>query len=171
MVIIIMGAAGAGKTTVGRALAAALGWPFVDADDVHPPANVARMRAGIPLTDAERAPWLAALAVMIADAVAGRRSLVLACSALTRAYRRRLVPGGAPAARDAVRFVHLHATPALLAARLGGRPGHFFPPALLESQLDTLEEPREDEPAPVVTLDAAAAPAVLVAEIRDALGV
>ena len=73
MVIIIMGAAGAGKTTVGRALAAALGWPFVDADDVHPPANVARMRAGIPLTDAERAPWLAALAAMIADAVAGRR--------------------------------------------------------------------------------------------------
>jgi gluconokinase len=168
MVIIIMGPAGAGKTTVGRALATALGWPFVDADDVHPAENVARMRAGIPLTDADRAPWLAALARLVSEAVAGQRSLVLACSALTRAYRRRLVPASA---RHAVRFVHLHATPALLAARLGGRPDHFFPAALLESQLDALEAPGAEEPAPVLTLDAAAEPAVLVAEIRRALGV
>jgi gluconokinase len=168
MVIIIMGAAGAGKTTVGRALATALDWPFVDADDVHPPENVARMRAGIPLTDADRAPWLAALARLVADAVAGQRSLVLACSALTRAYRRRLVPASA---RHGVRFVHLNATPALLAARLAGRSGHFFPAALLESQLDALEAPGAEEPAPVLTLDAAAEPAVLVAEIRRALGV
>ncbi|HEU4630866.1 MAG TPA: gluconokinase [Gemmatimonadaceae bacterium] len=168
LVIVVMGVAGAGKTTVGQRLAAALGWPFVDADDVHPPANVARMRAGLPLTDADRAPWLDALARLVAEAVAERRALVLACSALTRAYRRRLVP---PGTAGAVRFVHLHATPALLAERLAGRPGHFFPPALLESQLDTLETPGAGEPAPVLTLDAAASPDALVAEIRAALGV
>lgn len=169
MVIIIMGAAGAGKTTVGRQLAAALDWPFVDADDVHPPANVERMRAGLPLTDTDRAPWLAALARLVGDAVAEHRSLVLACSALTRAYRRHLVP--TDAAADAVRFVHLHATPALLAARLADRPEHFFPATLLESQLEALEPPGAAEPAPVLTLDAAVPPATLVAEIRAALGV
>ncbi len=170
MVIVVMGPAGAGKTTVGVALAAALGWPFHDGDDYHPPANVARMHAGLPLGDAERAPWLAALGALVARCVAGGASIVLACSALKREYRRVLVPEGAAA--GAVRFVYLHAAPAVLAARLAARPGHFFAPALLDSQLAALEEPAgRDEPAPALTVDADAPPDRLVGTIRALLGV
>jgi len=168
MVIVVMGPSGSGKTTVGVRLAAALGWPFYEGDDFHPPANVARMQAGIPLSDAERAPWLAALAAVIARCVAEGAPGVLACSALRRDYRRALVPPDAPA--GAVRFVYLHAEPALLAARLAGRPGHFFAPALLPSQLAALEEPGAGEPAPVLTLDATRTPDALVRVVRAALG-
>ena len=113
MVVILMGPAGSGKTTIGRRLAATLGWPYHEGDDFHPPENVALMRAGTALGDAERAPWLAALAGVVAECIGSGRSAVIACSALKRAYRRALVPDGAPPA--AVRFVYLRATPGLLA--------------------------------------------------------
>jgi len=128
--IVVMGVAGCGKSTVGALLAAALDAPFLDADSLHPAENVAKMAAGTPLDDADRAPWLAAVAARFA----GDHSLVIACSALRVAYRD-LIRAGAP---DVV-FVHLHGTPELLAARIGARPGHFMPPAMLASQLATLE--------------------------------
>lgn len=170
--VVVMGPAGSGKSFIGTRLAEALGWTFVEGDEHHPAENVARMRAGLPLDDAMRTPWLAALAALVARAVAGDRPVVIACSALRVAYRQALVPAGAPP--GAVRFVYLHADPALLAARLAGRAGHFFAPALLGSQLAALEPPgaaAEDEPAPVLTLDAAQAPEALVAAARAALGV
>jgi gluconokinase len=168
MVIVVMGPAGAGKTTVGRALATTLGWTFADADDFHPPANVARMRAGQPLGDAERAPWLAALAAQVARWVQDGHDAVLACSALRRAYRRTLVPAGGAAA---VRLVHLDVPRAELARRLAARPGHFFAPSLLDSQLDALEPPASTgaEPAPVLAVDGTRSPGEIVAAIRRAL--
>jgi gluconokinase len=169
MVVIVMGPAGSGKTTVGRRLADSLGWPFHEGDEFHPPANVALMRAGVPLGDAERAPWLAAIAALVAGCVAGGSPAVVACSALKRDYRRMLVPAATPA--GAVRFVYLRTAAALLDARLAARRGHFFDPALLASQLAALEEPGEDEPAPVLTLDAGVAPDALVLQIRRALDI
>jgi gluconokinase len=137
--IVVMGVAGAGKTVVGRALADSLGWTFVDADDFHSPANVERMRRGIALTDADRAPWLAELRRLIARRLAERRPVVLACSALRRGYREELA-AGAPE-RDMVRFVYLDVSPALAARRLERRRGHFMPGALIDSQFAALEEP------------------------------
>lgn len=168
LVLIVMGPAGSGKSLVGARLAATLGWRFFEGDAFHPPANVARMRAGESLRDEDRAPWLAALAAVVAQCLADHTPAVLTCSALTRAYRRALVPAGT--ARGAVRFVHLHADPALLARRLAARSGHFFAPALLASQLGTLEPPDDahDEPAPVLTLDASRSPDALVRAVRDA---
>jgi gluconokinase len=173
MVIVVMGPSGSGKTTVGTRLAAELGWPFHDGDDFHPPENVARMRAGLALGDPERAPWLAALGALVARTVAAGRSAVLACSALRQGYRRTLAAGVPEAARPAaVRFVYLRADEALLAERLARRPGHFFDPALLPTQLAALEEPGgAGEPAPVLTVDAAADPTTLVGTIRATLGV
>jgi gluconokinase len=167
VIVVVTGPAGAGKTTVGRALAAALGWPFLDADDFHPPENVQRMTAGLPLTDEHRAPWLQALAGLVAAHAAAGSSVVLACSALRREHRRLLLPAEAA---EAVRFVYLRATPALLASRLSGREGHFFGAGLLASQLAALEEPNDDDPAPVLTLDASAPVDELVARTRLALG-
>jgi len=141
--VVVMGVSGTGKSTVGAGLAAALGLPFVEGDDLHPASNVAKMRAGIPLTDADRAPWLDRIAAALSSPV------VVACSALTRRYRDRL----REAAPD-LALVYLHGTAELLAARMEGREGHFMPTALLESQLATLEEPAPDEdPIPMdVTL-------------------
>lgn len=155
-VLLIMGVAGSGKTTVGRALAASLGWRFTDADDFHPPANVAKMSAGSALTDADRAPWLAAVRAHIDSRLDARESTVLACSALKQAYRDTLIddPGR-------VKLIYLKGSPELLASRLRTRTDHFAPPALLASQLATLEEPRH-----AFTVDVAAAPDVLVAQIR-----
>src|SRR5579883_3513106 len=130
MVILVMGVAGAGKTTVGRLLAQRLGFRFADADDLHPPENVARMRAGLPLREEDRAPWLAALRRLIDGWLEHGEDAVLACSALRASHRRQLGAG-----RPGVRLVFLHAPPALLAARLAARKGHFAGPALLESQL------------------------------------
>lgn len=172
MIVVVMGASGAGKTTVGTALARALGWPFHDADDFHPPGNVARMRAGVALDDDDRRPWLEALASLVRGHASAGTSAVLACSALRRDYRAVLVPAGFP---GAVRFVFLRASPTLLAERLARRQGHFFHPALLASQLATLEEPTSEggaaEAAPVLVVDAGRAVDALVREIRVALGV
>lgn len=162
-VIILMGVAGAGKTTVGRALARSLGWRFADADDDHSPENVARMRAGLPLTDDLRAPWLAVLRERVAAALRDGAGLVLACSALRESYRDALVPHDAPPA--AVAFVYLMVPPTVLARRLDAREGHFAPASLLESQLRTLEEP-----AAALRLDGGQPVDALVAAIRAAFG-
>ena len=160
VVIVVMGVSGAGKTEHGRALAAALGWDFADADDHHPADNVALMRAGTPLTDAHRAPWLAALRAEIERRLREDRPLVLACSALKQAYRDALW-----ADRPRMRLVFLHGPRELLASRLAGRSGHFMPAALLDSQLATLETP-----ADAVRIDIADTIAGQVAKVRAALG-
>lgn len=169
MVIVVTGPSGSGKTTVGRALAETLGWTFYEGDDFHPAENIKRMRSGVPLTDADRAPWLAALADLIARQVAADTSAVLTCSALKRAYRAALVPTADVAA--AVRFIYLHLTPQELAERLRRRRGHFFSASLLESQLKELEEPSESEPAPVLTVDAAEPPEKIVSQICEKLAI
>jgi len=137
-----MGVAGAGKSLIGSRLAQAIGAVFVDGDDFHPAENVKKMAAGIPLTDADRAGWLRALAERIRIARAADSSLVVACSALKRAYRDVLREGDPD-----VQFVFLRGTRELLAERLGARSGHYMPASLLESQLATLEEPTADEHA------------------------
>jgi len=161
-VIVVMGVAGSGKTTVGAAFAGALGWRFVDADDHHPPASIAKMARGEPLTDGDRWPWLAELRGIVDDALARGAGLVLACSALKASYRARLT-GGAAGGR--VRFVYLAGAPELFRARLAGRAGHFMKPAMLESQFATLEPPTD-----ALTVDAAQPVGTLVETIRAALG-
>ena len=138
MTIILMGPSGSGKTTVGRALAAATGWPFIDADDLHPPANVEKIRQGIPLTDDDRAPWLARVRAAIGRTVQQESHALVACSALRDRYRRALADG-----LQDVRWVLLAASPAELQRRLEQRRGHFAGTAILADQLRTLEAPRE----------------------------
>ncbi|HOU91085.1 MAG TPA: gluconokinase [Polyangiaceae bacterium] len=159
MILVVMGVAGAGKTTVGRAVATALGVPFLDADAFHPPANVAKMAAGSPLDDADRAPWLRALAEALAAAERAGGA-VLACSALKESYRLTLAAG----LQRPPRWVHLSAPREVLAARLSRRQGHFMPAALLDSQLDTLEPPGDALP-----IDATRPPRAICAEILAAL--
>jgi gluconokinase len=158
VIVLLMGVAGAGKTAVGERLAKRQGWAFVDADDLHPPGNVRKMSAGVPLTDEDRLPWLRRVhAVMLEHAGAGH-SAVVACSALKRQYRDLLLEGLADA-----RLVYLRGTPAVFARRLSRRRGHFFDPSLLASQLETLEEPVHavivdaDEPLDAVVDTVAAA--------------
>lgn len=160
MVVIVMGVAGVGKTTIGRGLAGALGWRFLDADDYHPPANVAKMHAGVPLTDADRAPWLETLRGLISEAHQRGEDLVLACSALRRSYRERL---SVDPARQ--RWVYLQAPKDVIARRMGTRVGHFMQPSLLDSQLSTLEAPED-----ALTVDATPTPDEVVAAIRAGLG-
>lgn len=150
--IVVMGVSGCGKSTIGRGLAEALGSPFVEGDALHPPANVQRMAAGIALTDDDRHGWLADLAALLADAHARGKPLVMTCSALKRSYRDQL-RSGCPD----LRFVHLHGSPALLAERLARRSGHYMPPSLLPSQLQTLEAPGADEAAVTIDIDAPSA--------------
>ena len=135
-----MGVSGSGKTTIGRLLAQRTGWPFLDADGLHPPANVAKMRGGIPLTDSDRRPWLEAVAAWVADRRAAGQPAIVGCSALKRAYRELL----RQAAPD-LRVVYLQGDRELLERRLVRRQGHFFPAHLLDAQLDDLEEPAPDE--------------------------
>lgn len=158
MVILVMGVSGSGKTTVGRHLAADLGWAFADADDFHSAANIAKMSAGQPLTDADRVPWLAALRNFIDQCLADDRNAVLACSALKQSYRETLAPD-----RDRVKIVFLHGSRELLLSRLQNRQGHYMRAEMLESQLTTLEPPRD-----ALSLDVSATPAELVAHIRHA---
>lgn len=132
-----MGVAGSGKTTIGQRLATRFGWEFADGDDYHSPANVEKMRHGIPLTDEDRVPWLATLSQMIAGWIAAGKNAVLACSALKETYRQELRVG------PEVHFVYLKAAPEVLAQRLRGRVGHYMKARMLESQLDVLEEPRD----------------------------
>lgn len=160
-----MGVSGAGKTTIGQLLASQLGWPFYDADDFHPPANVRAMRAGRPLTDADRAAWLDALRTWIAALVHGGTSAIIACSALKQSYRDRLIPQGARAGDD-VRFVYLKGTPELIRQRIAARTGHFMPVALLPSQFATLEEP---QPPSALIVDITPTPAEIVRDIRARL--
>ena len=135
-VVIVMGVAGSGKTTVGRTLAEVLGWTFYDGDDFHPPANVVKMARGLPLTDADRYPWLTALHDLIAGCLATGQSAVLACSALKRHYRDQLLAGN-----DQTLLVYLRGDYDLIRQRLALRQGHFMKATLLQSQFDTLEEP------------------------------
>ncbi len=143
--VVVMGVSGCGKTSVGERLAAELGWPFDEGDRYHPAANVAKMSAQIPLEDEDRWPWLEALAGLIAGHERDGESSVLSCSSLKVAYRD-VLRTGAPR----VRFLHLHGDKAVLAARLAERKGHFFPPALLDSQYAALEPLGPDEDGVVV---------------------
>jgi gluconokinase len=150
--VVVMGVTSCGKTTVGEALATALGARFTEGDRLHPPENIAKMSAGVPLTDADRWPWLA----LIGASLSGDDGHVASCSALKRAYRMAI----ADAAGRPVRFVHLHGSAEVLSERIAARKGHFMPPSLLASQLATLEMPDTDEDA--VTLDIAQEPEAIV---------
>jgi carbohydrate kinase (thermoresistant glucokinase family) len=158
-----MGVSGAGKSTVGRLIAGRLGCDFRDADSFHPPANIAKMSSGQPLTDEDRWPWLAAIAAWIDQRRAARETGVVTCSALKRAYRDIVT---ANQRRD-VRLVYLKGEFDLIASRLAARKGHFMPPALLRSQFAALEEPRLDEHAITATIDAP--PEVIAERVVKAL--
>jgi len=155
-----MGVAASGKTTVGRVLAARLGWRFVDADDFHSARSRAKMRAGQPLTDRDRLPWLERLHAALAEAVAAKRPVVLACSALTERYRRVLI-----GRLRGIDVVYLRITPRLARRRIGART-HFFNPGLLANQFEILEEP-----ADAIAIDAARPVDDLVAEIAERAGI
>lgn len=159
MVVLLMGVAGSGKTTIGRQLAAELGWKFADADEFHPPANVAKMSAGIPLDDTDRAPWLAAIRLYMDTRLERNENAVVTCSALKEKHRAVLL-------RDApdVKLVYLRGTRDVLWSRISGRQGHFMKPAMLDSQLATLEEPVR-----AIVIDIAQSPEQIVAGIRSAL--
>jgi gluconokinase len=159
VVVIVMGVSGSGKTTVGQRLAAALGCRFRDADDFHPPENIAKMTAGIPLTDEDREPWLAVLRELLENTLAAGEGLVLACSALKRVYRERLT---VDAARQ--RWVYLQAPRELIAERLKARRGHYMPAAMLDSQFAALEVPED-----ALRVDASADPDTMVALVLQQL--
>ncbi len=157
--ILLMGVAGSGKSTIGRLLADNLGWTYHEADDFHSPANREKMSRGLPLDDTDRAPWLAAIRAAMEASLTARRPAVFTCSALKEKYRHTLTKG-----LTGIALIHLHGDPALLLSRLQGRAGHFMKPDMLESQLAALEPP-----AGALTLDIARPPADLVTEIRSRL--
>jgi gluconokinase len=158
VIVIIMGPTGAGKTTVGKLLAEQLKWEFADADNFHPPANIEKMSHGIPLNDADRAPWLAAMRKAIVEWIAAGKNVVLACSALKRAYRDELCPS------PEVKITYLKGTYALFAERIRQRHGHFAGEQILAGQFADLEEPDD-----AITINAAKSPEEIVAEIRKRL--
>ena len=163
MVLIVMGVSGAGKTSIGELLAERLGCSFIDGDTFHSVANKEKMARGIPLTDADRFPWLATIRVAIEEKLRAGETAVFGCSSLKRIYRN-LLRGGAHA--DDVRFVYLKGSFDLLRTRLGNRKGHFFDPSLLQSQLDALEEPGEDE---AVTVSIELTPEEIVDQVVGSL--
>jgi gluconokinase len=160
MIVIVMGTTGSGKTTIGRLLAKSLGWEFVDADDFHPPANVEKMKHGIPLSDADREPWLKALHDKIVEWSAGKHNVVLACSALKQSYREELRAG------SEVKFVYLKGTYELFSRRVLTRKGHFAKQDLIASQFAALEEPTD-----AIIADASDSPEEIVSEVRKQLGI
>jgi len=159
MVIVLMGVSGAGKTTVGRLLAQALGAEFAEGDAYHPPGNIEKMRRGIPLEDADRWPWLQILSAQIDRWLAAGNTVVLACSALKQRYRDVLAKG-----RPGVRFVHLEGDKALVRLRLDRRRGHYMPAVLLDSQFAALEPP-----ADAITVDVTGTPEAIVGDIVQRL--
>jgi gluconokinase len=158
VIVILTGVAGAGKTTIGERLARDLGWTFYDADDVHPAANVEKMRRGESLDDADRAPWLAAIREIIRAALDHGDNAVVACSALKESYREML------RVAPEVVFVYLRADPALAETRMARRAGHFMPPTLAKTQFAALEEPQD-----ALHVNAALPPEAIVKEIRQRL--
>jgi gluconokinase len=160
MIVVLMGVSGSGKTTVGKLLASQLGWIFYDADDYHPAANVAKMHAGIPLTDEDRKPWLQTLAHLIDEARARGQSIVLACSALKHSYQEYLRHH-----LDDVKYVCLCGSKELIQQRLAARKGHFMNPALLVSQFETLEPPDD-----AIQVNVRESPDAIASEIRRNLG-
>ena len=160
MIVIVAGVSGSGKTTVGAMLAGHLHWAFADGDDFHPAANIEKMRSGVPLTDADRWPWLRAIAAWMDERIAQDEPAVIPCSALKRSYRDILLTG-----RPGARLVFLAVDREVLAGRLAARHAHFFPAQLLNSQLDALEPPAPDEHMVTVVEHAADRPADTVANI------
>jgi gluconokinase len=159
MIVIVMGTTGSGKTTIGSLLAKRLRWEFADGDDYHPPANVEKMEHGIPLTDADRMPWLHAIHDKIAEWIAEGRNVVLACSALKQSYRDELMVG------PDVKFVYLKGSYELFFSRVLARKGHFAKQDLIASQFATLEEPSD-----AIAVDATPLPEAIVGEVRRRLG-
>jgi len=160
MIVIVMGVSGAGKTTVGRALATALGWEFHDGDELHSATSKLKMHRGVALDDADRAPWLSAIRKLILSMLSEGRDGVIACSALKQSYRDEIVVDP-----NSVKIVYLEGSKEVIAARLGNRGGHFMNPDLLQSQFDTLEEPHD-----AIVVEITMAPEAIVSAIRARLG-
>jgi gluconokinase len=160
--VVVMGVSGSGKTTIAEEIARREGWELLEGDDFHPPANIAKMKSGVPLTDDDRWPWLRAIAAAIDERRKRGESVVVACSALKRAYRDILANGHA----DVV-VVYLQGSSALIADRIAARKHHFMPAKLLESQFADLEEPTQDEHAIIVSV--APPPAEIVDAIMNRL--
>ncbi|AUT03809.1 gluconate kinase [Nostoc sp. CENA543] len=175
MIILLMGVSGSGKTTIGQMLATSLNWEFIDADDFHSPENVEKMRRGIPLSEADRIPWLQDLQTAIKQWLQENRNVVLACSALKASYRQFLVidrddalptvgDDAPPTVGDRIKIVYLKGSYDVIQQRLQARQNHYMNPTLLKSQFTTLEEPLD-----AVCIDVTAPPQVIVRDIRTAL--
>src|SRR6476660_4849377 len=162
-ILVMMGVSGSGKSTIAEELSAWLGWPFKEGDSLHPEANIVKMHAGIPLTDADRVPWLERVAAWIDGQRAKKQPGIVTCSALKRSYRQ-IIIGDRPEAR----LVYLRSGRDLIAEHLAGRHGHFMPAALLQSQIDTLEEPDPSEDP--LTVDVGSSAAHVTDEIIRLLG-
>jgi len=162
-VLVLMGVAGCGKTTVAAVLSGRLDWPFEEGDALHPQSNVEKMRSGHPLTDEDRQPWLETVATWVEECLDAGSNGLITCSALKRSYREIINRRG-----HGVKFVYLHGSHELIAERLATRHGHFMPPSLLDSQFATLQEPAPDEPA--VRIEIGGSPSAIANDIIKALG-
>jgi gluconokinase len=165
--IVVMGVSGSGKTSAAREITRQLGWEYIEGDDLHPEANVAKMASGTPLDDDDRWPWLRRIAEVVGEHEAAGTSFVVTCSALKRSYRDLLRDG-----HPSVWFAHVHVSEQVLTERLAGRQGHYMPPSLLSSQLATLEPLADDEPGAVIDGDGPLAETVteLLTDLREERG-